>query len=70
MYNKELGFLIVICYCAQSQLGVMEEEVQSLITAREKKIEEIQMSLVNIQVCLSAPFSFYLLMYTFSPGLK
>ncbi|KAM9449991.1 E3 ubiquitin-protein ligase TRIM39 [Clarias gariepinus] len=34
----------------KSQLGVMEEEVQSLITAREKKIEEIQMSLVNIQV--------------------
>ncbi|MCI4394764.1 hypothetical protein PGIGA_G00172420 [Pangasianodon gigas] len=33
----------------KSQLGIMEAEVQNLITAREKKIEEIQMSLANIQ---------------------
>ncbi|KAK2865894.1 hypothetical protein Q7C36_001950 [Tachysurus vachellii] len=33
----------------KSQLGIMEIEVQSLITAREKKIEEIQMSLSDIQ---------------------
>lgn len=44
----------VIRFCAQSQLGTMEAEVQSLITAREKKIEEIQMSLVDIQVRVSA----------------
>ncbi|XP_053475435.1 nuclear factor 7, ovary isoform X2 [Ictalurus furcatus] len=33
----------------KSQLGIMEAELQSLIMAREKKIEDIQISLVNIQ---------------------
>ncbi|KAK3507743.1 hypothetical protein QTP70_034888 [Hemibagrus guttatus] len=33
----------------KSQLGIMEAELQSLITAREKKIEEIQLSLADIQ---------------------
>lgn len=66
-------------FCAQSQLGIMELEVQSLITAREKKIEEIQMSLSDIQVSFSAPSLFCRkesnmtlqkksMMQTFSPG--
>ncbi|KAI5616384.1 E3 ubiquitin-protein ligase TRIM21 [Silurus asotus] len=33
----------------KSELGIMEAEVQNLITTREKKIEEIQMSLADIQ---------------------
>ncbi|XP_072526158.1 E3 ubiquitin-protein ligase TRIM39 [Salminus brasiliensis] len=33
----------------KSQLGIMEGELQGLITAREKKIEEIQISLADIQ---------------------
>ncbi|XP_066517971.1 E3 ubiquitin-protein ligase TRIM39 [Hoplias malabaricus] len=33
----------------KSQLGIMEAELQGLITAREKKIEEIQTSLKDIQ---------------------
>lgn len=60
----------MIGFCAQSQLGIMEAELQSLIMAREKKIEDIQMSLVNIQVCISALSVLYILMYSFAPGLK
>ncbi|XP_058241010.1 E3 ubiquitin-protein ligase TRIM39 isoform X2 [Hemibagrus wyckioides] len=33
----------------KSQLGILEVELQSLITAREKKIEEIQTSMADIQ---------------------
>ncbi|KAI4894606.1 hypothetical protein NFI96_012466, partial [Prochilodus magdalenae] len=33
----------------KSQLGIVETELQGLITAREKKIEEIQTSLIDIQ---------------------
>lgn len=48
----------------------MEAEVQSLITAREKKIEEIHMSFADIQVCISAQSLLYILMYSFAPEWK
>lgn len=53
MYASILTFHI----SAQSQLRILEVELQGLITVREKKIEEIQTSLAEIQVCASMSYN-------------
>lgn len=51
--NNVLRSMLILCISDQSQLRIMEVELQGLITVREKKIEEIQVSLTEIQVCAS-----------------
>lgn len=54
-YNV-LRSLLILCISKQSQLRIMEVELQGLITVREKKITEIQSSLSEIQVCASLSY--------------
>ncbi|KAM6976921.1 zinc finger protein RFP [Aplochiton taeniatus] len=39
------------CFCLQSQLSITETELKELISLRERKVEEIQASLLDIQTC-------------------